>query len=485
MEAELTRLGKSLVLTEDEDLGAVMPAGLWHSDQDNGGFHVVGRVLSHKPYNVEALRSILHSLLNPTKGMVITFIENGRFLLKFNHTLDRDRALVTRSWAFDKNLIISAKVAECDNPAEVDLTWCEFQVRIHGLPLGEMTPAIAQFIGGKIGRLLESDQTKDPKSWGSFMRLRIAIDVTKPLPRALKIRTVLGDDHIVTFTYEWLPNFCYLCGRIGHISQWCESRFQPDFVDPSDNSPYGPWLRALGRADSRTRFPHNTFQHSQAQLLWPRFCSRQSDFSASSTNSKRGSAIYGEFPISEQPTGMLFPTPASAPCSVTTDHTENPTSAPVLSPDILSHNPHLSMSPQTTKPKSSTPLPFPEPQKSYETPIYPLSTSPPLSTHNLPLPQPLPTLPETLLTYPPPGPILSKPPPPAAPQKRKYTKKTRPTGEPTPNPNPTTLSKCKLVDEESPSDLLPCPKKPNRSDRTLTDISNILVEAAPQPHQGP
>ncbi|KAL0431436.1 UNVERIFIED_CONTAM: hypothetical protein Sradi_0769600 [Sesamum radiatum] len=122
-----------------------------------------------------------------------------------------------------------------------------------------MSPDIANFIGKKISRFLGSDQTTGPESLGSFMRLRIGIDVTKPLPQVVKIRIVLGDEQIVTFTYEWLPNFCYLCGRNGHISNWCETRFQLEFVDLGDSSPYGLWLRAVGRADSRTRFPQTTF----------------------------------------------------------------------------------------------------------------------------------------------------------------------------------------------------------------------------------
>ncbi|KAL0422180.1 UNVERIFIED_CONTAM: hypothetical protein Slati_3240900 [Sesamum latifolium] len=173
--------------------------------------------------------------------MEISFIDNGRFLLRFFHTLDRDRVLESGPWAFEKNLIVLAKVSEADDPSEVELNWCDFHVRIHGLPLGKMTSEIALFIGEKIGRLRDCDHPKDLPSLGSFLRIRIAIDVTKPLARGLKIRTVLGDEYIVTFSYERMPNFCYLCEKIGHISKWCDLRFQAGFVDPGDNP-----LMALG-----------------------------------------------------------------------------------------------------------------------------------------------------------------------------------------------------------------------------------------------
>ncbi|KAL0431916.1 UNVERIFIED_CONTAM: hypothetical protein Sradi_0817600 [Sesamum radiatum] len=116
---------------------------------------------------------------------------------------------------FDKHLIVLAKVTENENPADVDLTWCEFHVRIHGLPIGKMNPDIACFIGSKIGRLNDLDQNRDPNSEGLYMRFRVAIDVIKPLPRILKLRMVMGDKQLVSFIYERLPNFCYWCGRLG------------------------------------------------------------------------------------------------------------------------------------------------------------------------------------------------------------------------------------------------------------------------------
>ncbi|KAK4387776.1 hypothetical protein Sango_2384200 [Sesamum angolense] len=295
MEEEVIRLGSSLVLTEEEEMGVVMPAGVWHSDPEKAGFYTVGCLLSHKPYNAEAFKTVLRSSLNPAKGMEITFLEHNRFLLKFFHSVDRDRVLESGPWAFEKSLLVLAAVSDTDNPAEVDLTWCDFHIRIHGLPLGKMTTEIASFIAAKIGRLKDCDSSKGPLSWGSFMRLRVAIDVTKPLPRVLKIRTVLGDEHTVTFTYKRLPNFCYLCGKLGHISKWCDSRFQSEFVDPGENSPYGPWLRAVGRGDSRTRFPQTREPQTQPPLARPRFTSRSHRTPAFPSELIRGSAIFGVF----------------------------------------------------------------------------------------------------------------------------------------------------------------------------------------------
>ncbi|KAL0443965.1 UNVERIFIED_CONTAM: hypothetical protein Slati_2119200 [Sesamum latifolium] len=65
-----------------------------------------------------------------------------------------------------------------------------------------------------------------------------------PLPRALKLRTTMCEEQLVTFTYERLPNFCYLCGCLGHIAKYCSKQYEDGFHDPGTETPFGPWLRA-------------------------------------------------------------------------------------------------------------------------------------------------------------------------------------------------------------------------------------------------
>ncbi|KAK4422932.1 hypothetical protein Salat_1875800 [Sesamum alatum] len=81
-------------------------------------------------------------------------------------------------------------------------------------------------------------------AWETTLRLRMAINVTRPLSRAIPICSALGDERLVDLTYERLPNFCYLCEKLGHIAKYCELQFEDGFVDPGLESPYGPWLQA-------------------------------------------------------------------------------------------------------------------------------------------------------------------------------------------------------------------------------------------------
>ncbi|KAK4431098.1 hypothetical protein Salat_0871800 [Sesamum alatum] len=150
MEPNLHRQGKSLTLAEEEGDVVVLPSGLWHNDFDLDGSFVVGRSLSPKPVNTEAFRSTMTTSFNPVKGMELRFIDDKQ---------------------------ISHPLQSCfgSNPC----------------------------YGKGIERFVDVDMEDKRSTWGSFLRIRAAIDVRKPL-----------------------------------------RRFTADFVDPSNNTPYGAWLRA-------------------------------------------------------------------------------------------------------------------------------------------------------------------------------------------------------------------------------------------------
>ncbi|KAL0284842.1 UNVERIFIED_CONTAM: hypothetical protein Scaly_2837300 [Sesamum calycinum] len=132
-----------------------------------------------------------------------------------------------------------------DDPNLVDLNFCDFHIYIHGLLLRKITKDCASHIGNKLGKVKDVELDSNGEVWRSSVCIRVAIDITKPLKRALKIRTVLGHDHLITFTYERLPNFYYFCGCLGHLSCQCELQLQESFQDPGANPPYGHWLRAV------------------------------------------------------------------------------------------------------------------------------------------------------------------------------------------------------------------------------------------------
>ncbi|KAL0449474.1 UNVERIFIED_CONTAM: hypothetical protein Slati_1503800 [Sesamum latifolium] len=169
MDDEIAKLGKILSLSTEEENGVVMPSDLWHSESDLQSFCAVGRLLSHKSLNFDALRSTLTASFNPIRGMNMRMIDGNRILFCFNHQVDRKRVLENSHWAYEKSLLVLRAVESDENPMKPDLDWCDFHAHIHDLPLEKMNRDFAQFIGNQIGRFIDVDTDKSEKLWGSSL----------------------------------------------------------------------------------------------------------------------------------------------------------------------------------------------------------------------------------------------------------------------------------------------------------------------------
>lgn len=75
-----------------------------------------------------------------------------------------------------------------------------------------------------------------------YFRIRLKVDISKPLRRLMYI-TIENNERVMdTFRYERLPKLCFKCGRIGHLRQECSWEVNVNSVP--DYLAYGPRLEA-------------------------------------------------------------------------------------------------------------------------------------------------------------------------------------------------------------------------------------------------
>jgi hypothetical protein len=106
-----------------------------------------------------------------------------------------------------------------------------------------MNRAVGFQIGGSMGVVEEVDVTGDGVGWGRCLRIRVAIDLTKPLDRGRAL-IIQGKSIWVKFRYEKLPSFCHFCGRIYHGRIICEKKQGFRMNDDDVGKQWGMWLRA-------------------------------------------------------------------------------------------------------------------------------------------------------------------------------------------------------------------------------------------------
>ena len=117
---------------------------------------------------------------------------------------------------------------------ELEFVSVPIWIRVFDLPLGLMNEGTARRIGNKAGRFLEVDMDEDGLAVGEFLRIKVLLDIRKPLFRGV---TMEGEGWC-NLKYEFLPNFCYVCGHLGHVEKECD-----EGVWQEERRQFGEWLR--------------------------------------------------------------------------------------------------------------------------------------------------------------------------------------------------------------------------------------------------
>lgn len=150
-----------------------------------------------------------------------------------------------RPWSFDNAMMSLGMVSAGEDPLDVPLWYLDIWVQIHDLPMSLMTEAIGRQLGNFFGEFLEYDVNNNSSIWRECMRVRVRLDVRKPLKRKKKIVKKNGTELSVSCKYERLGDFCFSCGMVTHTERFCR-RFIDRRGDELEKE-WGLWLKAPPR----------------------------------------------------------------------------------------------------------------------------------------------------------------------------------------------------------------------------------------------
>ncbi|CAN1336798.1 hypothetical protein LINPERPRIM_LOCUS37313 [Linum perenne] len=193
----------------------------------------------------------------PLGNLHIMDLEKNCFMVKFANDQDYFKALTGGPWMIlDHYLVVhqwdhSFSVSD-DSPKKM-VVW----VRFPHLPIHLYHAQVLTSLGNIVGKTVKINFNTQQAGRGKFARIAIEIDLEDPLPPV-----VLLDGVPQPVEYESLPNLCFKCGRIGHVSNRCPSNPTVDLLpppgpqvepttvkssDPAVAEKYGPWLLVCRR----------------------------------------------------------------------------------------------------------------------------------------------------------------------------------------------------------------------------------------------
>jgi hypothetical protein len=199
---------------------------------------VVGKLLSEKQAHAGAIADTLGPIWCPMKGVCKDLGEN-KFLFTFFQEGGRKKAVEEGPWTFDKALIVMESFDPCKTLDEYKFAQIPIWVRIYKLPLGLMDRDTCMAIGDQIGEYMEMDGVEDGMAVGKCLRVKVKKNLEEPLMRGT---TVVVDEQGQTkwcpVQYEFLPDFCFICGMIGHIDRGCSIKLKR-----GEEPQFGKWLK--------------------------------------------------------------------------------------------------------------------------------------------------------------------------------------------------------------------------------------------------
>lgn len=143
-----------------------------------------------------------------------------------------------------------------ENSTKIDLNVCDFHVHASSLPISFAHQGIGKIIGDAMGTFLSVEDESQKGSVVSSLRMRVCIDITKPLRRCMNLDGPNRQELQIRFQYERLPNFCYYCGILDHLvkdSQKCSDLVDESGEVPDSHLKYGDWMHTQKKVDA-TRY---------------------------------------------------------------------------------------------------------------------------------------------------------------------------------------------------------------------------------------
>ena len=188
---------------------------------------LVGKILADKAINKNVVKAILLKAWSMAKGVQIVDLSDNIYLFKFVVEGDRRKVIELGPWNIERFPLILKPWDQKLQVRDIDFSFIQLWVQVHNLPIEYMLKENTENIGALLGKVLEVDFTGDELVCMShFLRIKVELEVSKPLKSGFFLNRDPLLDIWVQLKYERVADFCFKCGRLGHVKIRCSSLVQ-------------------------------------------------------------------------------------------------------------------------------------------------------------------------------------------------------------------------------------------------------------------
>ncbi|XP_074351468.1 uncharacterized protein LOC141690579 [Apium graveolens] len=116
--------------------------------------------------------------------------------------MDLQKVVEGGPWSFEQGMLVYKQILENEDPKEVMLNEIDIWVQIYDIPKGFVSETILQSVGNYIGEFIKSDPANFNGTWKTYVRIRVKMNVIKPLKRRMRIKREGGNWSWINFKYE-------------------------------------------------------------------------------------------------------------------------------------------------------------------------------------------------------------------------------------------------------------------------------------------
>lgn len=150
----------------------------------------MGKLIADWLVSKEIIQTMLLRGWRPYGTPSFKVLGDNLFLVDFETEKDKRRVLGERPWVFEGSLFAFEDYDGLTSPSQSLFEKTTFWVWMYNLPLACVSLTMGHQIESSIGHVEEVDVDEDGMGWGECLRVKINLDLQKPLQRGKKLKSI-------------------------------------------------------------------------------------------------------------------------------------------------------------------------------------------------------------------------------------------------------------------------------------------------------